>query len=127
MSEVEELRAEVKRLREEAWQHALANDGCVPAPAYRDLGSEANRLEAERDLLAQAMWDARKALGFDNDGNDGPRSSIAGMGYEWFAAEHVREAEGFRADYEEALDFVPLTFTISGAREVPVAPKGRTP
>lgn len=34
-----ELRAEVERLRAEQERHALANDGCVPGAAYRDLAA----------------------------------------------------------------------------------------
>lgn len=58
----------------------------------------------ERDTLAQAMWDARWHLGFDNDGDANPGARIAGGGYKKFAAAHVREAIEVRQDYDEALD-----------------------
>lgn len=61
----------------------------------------------ERDLLAQAIWDARIELGFDHDGDKHPRHAIAGMGYEWFARAHVEEAREVRRDYDAALDEIP--------------------
>ena len=66
--------------------------------------AEIARLTAERDALAQGIWDARAALGFDNDGDRTPGASIAGMGYAWFAAEHVREAKEQSKDYSDLLD-----------------------
>ena len=59
--------------------------------------------EHERDLLAQAMWDARAALGYDNDGDKTPAATIAGMGYERFASQHVTEATQQASDYEDSL------------------------
>lgn len=65
------------------------------------------RVERERDMLAQAMWDARKELGFDNDGDPSPGAAIAGSGYDGFAREHVREAREQAAAYDEALGEIP--------------------
>lgn len=42
-----EMPIEIARLRDEAWRHALANDGCVPGAAYRDAGDEIERLRAQ--------------------------------------------------------------------------------
>lgn len=66
-------------------------------------------LRAERDLLAQAMWDARGALGFDNDGDASPRASIneSNGGYKGFAEAHVREAKEARKDHDDALGEQP--------------------
>jgi hypothetical protein len=61
------------------------------------------KAEGERDLLAQAMWDARAALGFDNDGDSTPAAAIAGGGFETFARNHVEDAKEQRRDYDEAL------------------------
>lgn len=35
---------DAKRLADELWQHALANGGCVPLPAYEECGAEVQRL-----------------------------------------------------------------------------------
>lgn len=65
--------------------------------------AEVERLRAERDLLAQAMWDARAELGFDNDGDKTPHAAIHGD-YQRFAGLHVLDAREARDDYEAALD-----------------------
>ena len=70
--------------------------------AYRDA------LE-ERNVLAQAIWDARKALGLDNDGDPTPGASIAGRGYREFAANFVADCKQVAADHDAALDEVPVT------------------
>jgi hypothetical protein len=62
----------------------------------------------ERDLLAQAMWDARGILGFDNDGDPTPAASVNGWnGYKEFADQHVREATEARKDHDDALGEQP--------------------
>jgi hypothetical protein len=90
----EALRDEVRQLN--ATLDRAGRDAITAARAYRAL-------VAERDLLAQAMWDARGALGFDNDGDESPAASIHGD-FEQFAANHVREAREQARDYETALD-----------------------
>ena len=69
-----------------------------------DWKARAEKAEADRDRLAQAIWDARGALGLDNDGDRSPGAAIAGMGYQWFAESHVKEAKEQARDYEELLD-----------------------
>jgi hypothetical protein len=56
--------------------------------------------EEERDLLLQAIWDARTALGFDTDGD----TKFHSTDYAAIAREHVREAQEVRRDHDEALD-----------------------
>lgn len=68
------------------------------------MSDELAEVKRQRDVLAQAIWDARAALGFDNDGDPGPSASIAGMGYDWFASAHVKEAREQVADYDDLLD-----------------------
>ena len=66
--------------------------------------ARAEEAELFRDMLAQAMWDARGQLGFDNDGDETPAAAIAGGGYRSFATQHVEEARSWRQDYDEALE-----------------------
>lgn len=69
--------------------------------------------ESERDLLAQAMWDARGILGFDNDGDPTPAASVSGGRYAEFADQHVREASEARKDHDDALvelNIAPVTY-----------------
>lgn len=68
--------------------------------AYRDA------LE-ERNVLAQAIWDARKALGLDNDGDPTPAAAIAGQGYRAFAGNFVADCKQVAADHDAALDEIP--------------------
>lgn len=60
--------------------------------------------QAQRDLLAQAMWDMATALGFDTDGDKIPGHMISGMGYAGFAKAMLDVAKEARDDYEEALE-----------------------
>lgn len=59
------------------------------------------------NVLAQAIWDARKALGLDNDGDPTPGASIAGQGYRAFAANFVADCKQVAADHDAALDEIP--------------------
>lgn len=70
--------------------------------AYRDA------LE-ERNVLAQAIWDARKALGLDNDGDATPAAAIAGQGYAGFARLFLDDCKQVAADHDAALDEIPVT------------------
>jgi hypothetical protein len=47
--------AQAERLRAEVEAHALANGGCVPQPAYRDLSAVMADVKAERDRLAATV------------------------------------------------------------------------
>lgn len=60
-------------------------------------------VKAERDGLAQAMWDGYVALGFDPDGDKGPRAWIAGArSHGKFARQWLAEVRHHRADVDEA-------------------------
>ena len=82
-----------------------------------------DELRADRDALAQAMWDARGILGFDNDGDKTPGAVIAGhtdpttglvrqlrgkdrarSPHEAFALSFIADAKQQRDDYEEVMD-----------------------
>ena len=65
-------------------------------------------LKHQRDLLAQAIWDAREALGLDNDGDPTPGAAIAGQGYRAFAANFVADCKQVAADHDAALDEIPV-------------------
>ena len=85
-----------------------AADGWLTVAAERErvIDQQAQRiaeLEADRRDLAQGIWEARAALGFDNDGNSTPGASIVGMGAEWFALRHVNEARQARKDFEDEI------------------------
>lgn len=56
--------------------------------------------EEERDLLLQAIWDAREALGFDTDGD----TKFHSTDYALIARNHVREAQEARRDHDAALE-----------------------
>jgi len=49
------LAEESLRLRQEAWEHALGNGGCVPGAAYRDLAEEHKRLGLEQKELREKL------------------------------------------------------------------------
>lgn len=61
---------------------------------------ERDAAEAARDLLAQAIWDARTTLGFDADGDTRHHSTDWAL----IARSHVSEAKEARRDHDEALD-----------------------
>ena len=75
----------------------------------------AQTAEVRLGTLAQAMWDARGILGFDNDGDPHPWASIAGMGHEWFAKQHVTEATEARKDHDDALGEQPTAEQVYNA------------
>ena len=58
-------------------------------------------VKKERDLLAQALWEVRRVLGFDNDGDPTPAASIAAQGYAGFAHMIISDAAEYRRDMEE--------------------------
>lgn len=94
------LRALARSAHEEGWFVT----GEVTDPIFA-LCDEVDRLRAERDLLAQAMWDGWAALGFDTDGDNGPRAQIAGArSYETWAQQWLRDVREHRKDDDEALD-----------------------
>jgi len=63
-------------------------------------------LEEERTILLQAMWDAREALGFDTDGDQKFHIDASNIdAVRRVADQHVREAEEFRKDYDDALKY----------------------
>ena len=65
----------------------------------------AERVLAERDALAQAMWDAYVVLGFDPDGGTSPGAWIAGArSYRRFCKQWLAEMRQVRRDYDELLD-----------------------
>lgn len=70
-----------------------------------ELHTLAEKAEAERDLLAQAMWDTRTELGFDSDGDTRFHST------DWaeIAKRHAWEAKEVRRDLEEAETLVERT------------------
>lgn len=72
-------------------------------------------LRDERDVLAQAMWDARGVLGFDNDGDLTPAASVSGGRYAEFARQHVAEAREARKDYGDALGEQPTAEQVYNA------------
>lgn len=75
--------------------------GVLPQAVYL-AESYITELEGQRDLLLQAMWDARTALGFDPDGDKTfhmDRTSRVQL--ERVAKQHVAEAEEFRRDSDE--------------------------
>lgn len=74
------------------------------ANALRGYRAMVANLTADVSTLAQAMWDARKELGFDNDGDEAPRATLGGMGVAGYAAMHVREAQETRRDWEADSD-----------------------
>ena len=61
----------------------------------------------ERNVLAQAIWDARKALGLDNDGDPTPAAAIAGRSYRAFADDFIVDCKQVAADHDAALDEIP--------------------
>lgn len=68
---------------------------------------QAEQAEAERDALAQAMWEARAILGFDNDGDKTPAATIAGMGWEGYRVAFLDDVRRQAKDYQEALEEIP--------------------
>lgn len=77
--------------------HQTYQDGYDAAASY------VAELERERDLLLQAMWDARTALGFDTDGD----VRFHDPSIERIARNHVREAEQVRKEWDEAEEQEP--------------------
>lgn len=70
-----------------------------------DLERQLADANAERDLLAQAMWDGWAALGFDTDGDTHPGALIAGAGsYAKFAEWWLRDIRLHRKDDDEGMD-----------------------
>lgn len=64
-----------------------------------------NEARAERDVLAQAMWDAYAVLGFDTDGDTGPGAWIAGAkSCQAFAGQWLAEVRGHRKDHDDLSD-----------------------
>ncbi len=63
---------------------------------WQAMGGDARR-------LAQAMWDARAILGFDNDGDPTPAASITD-GVQPFIDMFLADMQSERADYENLLD-----------------------
>lgn len=70
-----------------------------PDPTNKELKA------AREDLTAaeQAMWDARKIMGFDNDGDPTPAAAIAGMGHDGFRAMFLKDVHVFLADMGDLL------------------------
>ena len=60
--------------------------------------------EGDAEKLAQAMYDALVALGFDSDGDDTPAAWIAGSGVDGFIQSFIDEVTEFRAEAVEMLN-----------------------
>lgn len=57
--------------------------------------------------LADAMWEARAILGFDNDGDKTPGALIAGGGWDAFCRDFLLDMHEARKDYDDLLDELP--------------------
>lgn len=102
MSEMDkEKRDAINRLERASAPLRWTSTGQLPQAVYL-AESYIKELEGQRDLLLQAMWDARTTLGFDPDGDKTfhvDRSSRVQL--ERVAKQHVAEAEEFRRDSDE--------------------------
>lgn len=56
------------------------------------------KIERQRDLLAQTMFDALRDMYVDLDDDKTPGAMIAGMGYDGFARMFLRELDDFARD-----------------------------
>lgn len=60
--------------------------------------------------LRQGYWEARAIMGFDNDGDSTPAAFASD-----FVALMLDDARSMRADYDEALEHVPLPYDVTDA------------
>jgi hypothetical protein len=99
----EERHDAVRRLAHASAPLQWAMTGTLPQAVYL-AESYIKELEEQRDILLQAMWDAREALGFDTDGDKQFHIQKDRRNIEMVAKQHVREAQEIRKDYDDLLD-----------------------
>ena len=67
----------------------------------------------DRDVFAQAMWDALTILGFDTDGDKTPDACLPAMGADWYIRMFLDHVRQHRLDHDALLDEEERPRTIS--------------